>query len=1021
MFSLFFRLLPSLFLFAYLFNANAQQEQKENGKILTSNDHLTINILSYHNWLGLTRDINFLKKELTQMGHKVNYVDIWRDKTAPQADINLFIELGDSQLFKYAKKNYLIPNPEWCLYSNEDIAAFDLILCKTKEAERIFKELNSNTVFLSFTCEDRYDEKIEKDYHSVIHVVGASIQKGTEPLLRLWMNNPHYPPLLVVRHRGTTFSPSAENIFIEEKYLPDDHLKCLQNKKGIHICPSETEGFGYSIMEALSCGAVVITTDAPPMNEFVSDKRCLAGYRDKNSWRLATRYYVDPAILGNTITTVMNLPEEELKSIGKKNREFYLNNDKFFKKQLDDIFNVNHFNKPLNSPQTGIIVQSTQSFDPNVILKEICAHPDNYATPEGVDLQAVKNLLNRFKSNDNRTLLQDEQRKSLGIFAYKDNRLPPWDPDSVNSGIVGSEEAVIYMSQHLARLGYKVTVYANPPANSPHSEQNANPRFIPADTNDGATYDIAISWRMPWTGEELRKRGNYVYLWPHDTSQGKMTEAQIHAFDDILWLSEYQRKNWVDTDPSLAKFQNIFGNGINLDQFRPVQERANPHACIYGSNYARGLEILLDIWPKVRQRFPKATLDIYYGWSHWGLLTPKQENKMRKQIASLVSSGVKEHGLVSHRELNRAYEAASLWTYPCTLPETFCITALRAQAAGAIPVIIEGSALKETVRHGYKCYSRDEYLALLLKALEEVDRTSLEKRNRFKDFISKEFTWSAMASKWKEAFEATEAKNEKATNKTVLLAILARNKAHMLGRYLKCINNLDYNKELITVYIKTDNNIDETEAILKEWIDKYGNLYKRVIFDNVPTSDTIQTGPHDWHPRRFKVLGTIRNDSLKKTQEYNCDYYFVVDCDNFIAPCTLSDLVKKNKPIIAPLLRSIPEVGDMYANYFFKCDDAGFYQHHPNCGLITNREVVGTFKVDVVHCTYLVRADCIDKLNYQDQTDAYEFIIFSRWARNNGVDQFICNEKEYGVQIHFYDNISLEEERRRVLPLLTMP
>ncbi|MES2199112.1 MAG: glycosyltransferase [Chlamydiota bacterium] len=57
-----------------------------------------------------------------------------------------------------------------------------------------------------------------------------------------------------------------------------EDLRKIQNKTGIHLCPSEVEGFGHCIFEALSTGAVVITTDAPPMNEFIKDPRCLVPF-----------------------------------------------------------------------------------------------------------------------------------------------------------------------------------------------------------------------------------------------------------------------------------------------------------------------------------------------------------------------------------------------------------------------------------------------------------------------------------------------------------------------------------------------------------------------------------------------------------------------------------------------------------------------------------------------------------------------------------------------------------------------
>lgn len=270
--------------------------------------------------------------------------------------------------------------------------------------------------------------------------------------------------------------------------------------------------------------------------------------------------------------------------------------------------------------------------------------------------------------------------------------------------------------------------------------------------------------------------------------------------------------------------------------------------------------------------------------------------------------------------------------------------------------------------------------------------------------------------------EAAEDTPLKTPNKTVLLAILARNKAHALPRYLKCIENQDYPKNLITIYINTNNNIDNTQEILSNWAKENKEKYKAIIFEEHNVSDISQTtDPHDWNSSRFKTLALIRNKSMRKAKEHHTDFYFVVDCDNFIAPFTLSDLVSKDKPIIGPLLRCIPEPKDVYANFFCDIDDQGYYKEHPDYFPILKRRMVGSFKVPVVHCTYLVKSENIDKLDYIDETDDYEFVIFSRTARNNHIDQYITNEEEYGVQIHFLQNVSLEEEKNRLEAILTIP
>lgn len=344
-------------------------------------------------------------------------------------------------------------------------------------------------------------------------------------------------------------------------------------------------------------------------------------------------------------------------------------------------------------------------------------------------------------------------RESIAIFTYKSPLV--WDRESVKKGITGSEEAVIYISEELAKLGYQVTVFANPPEGSKDSKPEANPRFVPIGFVDKKLYDIGLVWRMPMMAKELKGRAKRLYLWPHDNCAEKVPQEIIDLYAGVLWLSKWQREQWSSVNEGFAKFTGIFGNGIQKEQFHEVAERENPYACIYGSNYGRGLEVLLDAWPLIKRLYPKATLDIYYGWQHWGLLTKEAEERIKKKIEMMSILDVREHGLVGHEELNRAYAKAAFWTYPCTDQETFCITALRAQAAGAIPVVIQSAALKETVKGGFKSDDVENYLSALIYAMQNAKILPIELRQYLSKTVLEEHTWSEVAKKWKGYFDET--------------------------------------------------------------------------------------------------------------------------------------------------------------------------------------------------------------------------------------------------------------------------
>jgi hypothetical protein len=230
----------------------------------------------------------------------------------------------------------------------------------------------------------------------------------------------------------------------------------------------------------------------------------------------------------------------------------------------------------------------------------------------------------------------------------------------------------------------------------------------------------------------------------------------------------------------------------------------------------------------------------------------------------------------------------------------------------------------------------------------------------------------------------------------VMVAILAKQAAVALPLYLECIEALDYPKTAITLYIRTNNNTDDTAQILHDWVDRVRPMYDHIEFDptNLPVP-VEQFDVHEWNPLRFAVLSHLRNSCLQKTLEYRCDFLLMADTDNFIRPHTLRNLVASNLPIVAPLLRSADR-GSYYSNFFAQTTETGYYAECEQYHWVLERRVCGLIELPLVHCTYLVRADVIPHLGYSDGSDRYEFVIFSDRARQAGVPQYIDNREVYG-------------------------
>lgn len=228
----------------------------------------------------------------------------------------------------------------------------------------------------------------------------------------------------------------------------------------------------------------------------------------------------------------------------------------------------------------------------------------------------------------------------------------------------------------------------------------------------------------------------------------------------------------------------------------------------------------------------------------------------------------------------------------------------------------------------------------------------------------------------------------------VTIAILAKDKAHTLPLYLKCIENQTWPACKTNLYIRTNNNNDDTAQILRDWIDRVGKNYGDIYFNDTDVPEPVeQFGQHEWNYMRFKVLGKIRQDSVDWAYEHN-SHYFVVDCDNFIFPETLETLVATNQSIVAPLLycREKP----CYANYHYAIDGNGYYDNSPLYWDVLDQRVKGLIDVPVVHCTYFIRKSVVGNMCYDDESWRYEYVIFSHSARKQNIAQYLDNRKIYG-------------------------
>jgi len=355
-------------------------------------------------------------------------------------------------------------------------------------------------------------------------------------------------------------------------------------------------------------------------------------------------------------------------------------------------------------------------------------------------------------------------RAGLDIIVWTGPAVEWWNPGSQNTGgIGGSETACIEMCRNLVQRGHCVRVYSD----CPHMEGNYDGvEYYHFGKLASAECDVFISSRQP---DAIMKdvRAKATFLWVHDIHVGPGS-PELHEtllrYDRILPLSNWHRGFLNQMYPWLPEEQvRVTRNGIDPARFLGDLPPKKNHL-IYPSSADRGLEVLLDVFPAIRERVPDAELHVYYGFDGWKLWARRSGNNdellkienCQRRVTS--TPGVFYHGRVGQQELARAMLQAKVWAYPTWFTETSCISAMETQAAGCVPVTTRIAALGETVKHGILLDPPNTGEAYKGRFVEEVCSllTDDERRQKYADagreWALNNLSWASLAAEWEAMF-----------------------------------------------------------------------------------------------------------------------------------------------------------------------------------------------------------------------------------------------------------------------------
>ncbi len=270
----------------------------------------------------------------------------------------------------------------------------------------------------------------------------------------------------------------------------------------------------------------------------------------------------------------------------------------------------------------------------------------------------------------------------------------PFHDRTINEkGLGGSESALIYIARSFAAKGMRVHVFCNCDQPGEYA---------------GVRYDRLVDFYiyrkqhilpMIISSRSLRPfkialQAQTRILWIHDAANVPFLKGEDPvrtSIDRIFAVSHWQRNDWSSHFGIPLERFFVTRNGVDLSVFRPGGKRSRCRL-IYVSRHDRGLNVLLKLFPYIRQQVPDAELHVY------SYQLP--DDRVDEIVLEVQQPGVYIRGSLPKTDLASEMASARLMVYPSTWPETSCISAIESQASGTPVVTSTLAALSETVHDG---------------------------------------------------------------------------------------------------------------------------------------------------------------------------------------------------------------------------------------------------------------------------------------------------------------------------------
>lgn len=346
----------------------------------------------------------------------------------------------------------------------------------------------------------------------------------------------------------------------------------------------------------------------------------------------------------------------------------------------------------------------------------------------------------------------------------------PFTGDSIKEKpIGGSETALIQTAKGLAK-DYNVSVFCN----CPRPEVYDGVLYVDISMMD-LMHDVPIDTMILFrinnaeyvSGMKNKFKSKKTIFWTQDYPMYPGFNPDFpqiaEVVDKLICVSNDHKEMLLQRFPLLIDESKVIviENGVDNELYKDKDNiKKKKNQFYYSSTPFRGLEVLVDLFPRIKKEVPDATLKVCSSMLVYGdVSSEKIHEKLYEKCKN--TKGIEYVGSLKQNELAKVAMESELMLYPSTFAETCCISVMESQTAGTPIVCNTLGALKETVHEGCGVKIKgnpktkkwqDEFVNTVIGMCKKEPK-AYDWDLMHKNCLKQNFDWSLSVIKWKKTLK----------------------------------------------------------------------------------------------------------------------------------------------------------------------------------------------------------------------------------------------------------------------------